>query len=792
VSKRDELLKRLLATFKDEAAEHVQSISSGLVNLEKGPDSEEKAAIVETIYRDAHSLKGAARAVSLPNIETLCSSLEDVFAGFKKDTVETSPELFDALHRAIDAVGELALGSGNVEELDVSALVRSFSGLVEGTVEELESPQAVVKPPEECPVASDAPSASGRNRRDDKAELVPPAQAATRDEPTRQGDSSLTAAKRSASTTVRIATERLDALLLQAEEMLSAKLAAKRRASELLETAATLDVWTKQWTKIQPETRNVGRILDKENGPQKGWRNGSGAAVGKLLDFLEWNHAHVDSLKNDLAALAKSADADARILDRMVEDLLGDMKQILMLPFSSLLDVFPKMIRDLSRDRGKEISLVLEGAEVKIDKRILDDLRDPLIHLLRNSVDHGIEEPGKREQAGKARCGRVSVAIAQIDGSKVEILVSDDGAGMDLDSVKKAALKAGLASEEEAGAADLQGLLGLVCRSGVTTSPIITDISGRGLGLAIVRERVEKLGGTVSLDMQPGAGTSFRILLPLTLSAFRGVLVQAGDQVFIAPTANVERVLRVKLEEVTTIENKEAIELNGEAVSLVRLDDTLGLTRQQDKDSEFVTLVVLSSSGQHIAFAVDSVMGEQEVLLKKLGLQLPRVRNIAGATIRSSGEVIPILSVSDLLKSAVRVSARVAGGAEAGGTDTGTAQSILIAEDSITSRMLLKNILESAGYAVTTAVDGVDALTMLKTQNVDLVVSDIQMPRMDGFELTMKIRGEEKLSALPVVLVTSLSSREDRERGVDAGADAYIIKSSFDQNDLLETIERLI
>jgi two-component system chemotaxis sensor kinase CheA len=339
--------------------------------------------------------------------------------------------------------------------------------------------------------------------------------------------------------------------------------------------------------------------------------------------------------------------------------------------------------------------------------------------------------------------------------------------------------------------------LPLVFRSGVSTSPIITDISGRGLGLAIVVEKVEKLGGVVSLETRPDAGTSFRIVLPLTLATFRGVLVRAHEHIFVLPTVNVERVARVKEDEIKTVENRETIGLNGQVLSVVRLGDVLELPRKsairEEADAtNHLYAAVVGSAEKRIAFLVDEVLDEQEVLVKSLGKQLSRVRNIAGATVLGTGRVVPILNVPDLMKSAVKVATAPARAAVTEGKVEARIKTILVAEDSITARTLLKNILEAAGYSVKTAVDGVDAFTTLRTEGVDLVVSDVEMPRMNGFDLTAKIRADKRLEELPVVLVTALESREDRERGIDAGANAYIVKSSFDQSNLLEVIRRLI
>jgi len=353
-------------------------------------------------------------------------------------------------------------------------------------------------------------------------------------------------------------------------------------------------------------------------------------------------------------------------------------------------------------------------------------------------------------------------------------------------------VRRGAISQEEADRLGEGESLALVFRPDVSTSPIITEISGRGLGMDIVKTKVERLGGRVDIKTRVGAGTTFRLLLPLTLATFRGILVRSADQHFVVPTISVDCVVRVKPEDIKTVENREALKLNGKAVSFVRLSDVLELpgVAAEAAGGQWAPVVVLASGGKRIAFQVDAVVNEQEVLVKPLGMPLVRVRNISAATVLGTGKAVPILNVDDLMKSAARSRAGLAA-AQATAAPPRRA-SIIVAEDSITARMLLKNILESAGHRVKTAVDGLDALTALKIEDFDLVVSDVEMPRMDGFELTSKIRADARLAELPVILVTALASREHRERGVDVGADAYIVKSSFDQSDLLDAVRRLL
>ncbi len=352
-------------------------------------------------------------------------------------------------------------------------------------------------------------------------------------------------------------------------------------------------------------------------------------------------------------------------------------------------------------------------------------------------------------------------------------MISDDGQGISVARVRAAAVRHGNLTEAQANELADAAALNLIFEPEVSTRDTITEISGRGLGLAIVQEKVEKLGGRVTLETRPGAGTSFRLLLPLTLATFRGILVEVVHQLFVLPTTHVERVTSVRPDQVKTVEGREMMVLDDRTVSLVRLEDLLDLSRPSGHETtRFAPAVVIGSAEKRIAMRVDAVLNEQEVLVKQLGKPLSRVRNIAGATVLGSGHAVPILNVADLMKSAMK--ARPAAAARPSGEDSARSRkSVLVVEDSITSRMLLKNILESAGHRVKTAVDGVDAFAILRTEVFDVVVSDVEMPRMNGFDLTAAIRRDKRLAELPVVLVTALASRGSRAGSRRRGQRVY-------------------
>ncbi|HKM54907.1 MAG TPA: response regulator, partial [Isosphaeraceae bacterium] len=509
-------------------------------------------------------------------------------------------------------------------------------------------------------------------------------------------------------------------------------------------------------------------------------------------ELLESEMLYTRTLESSLRKVAAATHRDALALASITDRLLEDTKRVLLLPCSYLLGVLPRVVHDMARELGKEVDLTVQGEDIEIDRRVLDELKDPLIHLLRNCVDHGLEKADTRRERGKPPRGSVTITAKPVEGNRVELTVADDGSGIDAAKVVKAAVRMGLISGDEASYVHQADVTGFIFHSGLSTSPIITDLSGRGLGLAIVREKVEKLGGTITVTSMPGAGTTFHMLVPCVLATFRGVLIEVAGKRLVFPTSSVVRVARVKPDQIKTVENRQVIMLGARAVSLVRLRDVLELSGSDGRAGSAARPVVVVRASEHqVAFIVDEVLGEQEVMVKGLGHQLTRVRNVAGVSLSGTGAVIPILNVSDLVESA--------GTAGAPGpidavrdSAPGRPGRLLIAEDSITARTLVKSILAGAGYEVVTAVDGLDALTRLKTEPFDLLVSDVDMPRMNGFELTAKIRADKKLGELPVVLVTALGSQKDREYGIEVGANAYIVKSDFDQSNLLEIVRRLL
>jgi two-component system chemotaxis sensor kinase CheA len=732
----EEFLRDLLITFREETEEHLRVMSRAVVDLESTESAAGVDAALEVLYRQTHSLKGAAGAVGRPVMVSICQGVESVLAALKRHELRPEPAVVDVLSESVDFL-QVCLAT---DEVGVEQRATVVAGKLAGLMEA--APQAS----ESWLQSGDAGEASERPA----PQMVETISAAT--------------------DTVRVSTAKLESLMLQAEEFISVKLASAQRSAALRSLDSRLDVWKREWYQAR-----IG------GNPQE------------IGEFLDWNATFMEGLLADVRMLARSADEERRSIGPMVDELLDGMKRVLMLPVSSLLSSFPKMVRDLARSRGKQVELSITGENIEIDKRIIENLKDPLVHLLRNAVDHGIETPDVRHARGKALRGTIRIVVSQLENNKIDILVSDDGAGVDLQRLRDVAVREGVRTQLQVDSTDDLEALRLAFSSGLSTSPTVSQVSGRGLGLAIVEEKVEALGGSVAIESRAGAGTIFRMVVPATLATARGVLAQISDWLFVMPVAGVERVVRVNKNDIRMVENRETIQLEGHTLPLMYLHEVLELPlKPQRNTADHLQVIVAGSGDERVAFAVDRIIEEQEVLVKTLGPQLVRVRNIAGGTIIGSGKVVPIINISDLLLSCRASSVRSPRPVSAAPENGNGRKAVLVVEDSITSRMLLKNLLEAAGYYVRPSVDGLDALTALGEEDFDLVISDIEMPRMDGFELTSKIRGDSRLARMPVMLVTGMETPEDKERGIDVGANAYVVKSSFTQGTLLETARSLL
>lgn len=779
----------LRSLFRAESEEHLQVLDSGLLVLETNPTDGET---LEEVFRAAHSLKGSARMLGVSPVETLAHRFEEALAAARQEQTTLTPERLETLYQALVALRQFVeqAVTGTPASLCLEDVLVQLEGQPVSTDLRTASPplqpQRVVSPPpsptSEPPDSEQAPppTPSAQETRPAASQRLPAVSSGAKPSPAPE-----TAAEPESSRyhleTIRVDPAKLDALMTQSGELVVTKLRVAHRLTDVEALFEVLDEWHRD-------------LADRRQPSGRG--EGSGTADTGSRQVLERDRERLERLSKLVAELDKGVKEDAARLELVANRLEEGIRTVRMLPLATIFNLFRRTVRDLAKQQGKEIRLVIEGGETTADKLILEDLKDPLMHMVRNAADHGIELPEQRERAGKPRQATIWLRARQTP-TNIIIEVQDDGRGLDVKKIKRTALKRGIVSEAELAAMSELQIYSLITRSGFSTSDLVTDVSGRGVGMDVVYANVEQLKGSLHIESSPGQGATFQIRLPLTLATTQVLLLSVDGRTYALPVENIDTTLLLTRDRLFTLEGRDTVDLNGESVSVARLGDLLELPPSGGTEGngaealpERFPCVVLSLAGERLALIVDELIDEQEVVLKPHSRILRRVRNVAGSTILETGQVCIVLNPHDLVKSVRRTAApRAVAGQPA---PEPRRLRVLLAEDSLTTRVQMTRILEGAGYDVVATTNGREAYDKLLETDFDAVVSDIQMPDLDGFELTERIRQESRYADLPVILVTSLVSDEDRRRGADAGADAYITKPAFDQTAFLDTLKRLI
>lgn len=742
---RDKLIQRLMATFLGELEEHVRSLNQDLLALERESAPDARAQRLKTLFRTAHSLKGAARSVSVSLIEEACHHLEDILSRLQEGQLEVTPDLVQLFFATADGIAESGKRLREKQELKGAKLegltvrLRSATGLPAAS-----SPLPAPSP---VPVPTPEPGADPW---------------------------------------VRIPAARLDELLRQSGELLVARRRSETRDAELAALQEHVGHWKGEWKRTKKALRDQQDQASwgESVGPETSKSTGPSSSLSHVLERTEGN---LRKLESDLERLRMGVAGDHRALEQTAGSLEEGLRRVRMLPFSQACESFDRTVRDLGKSAGKDLDLRVEGGEVELDRMILEQLKDPLLHLIRNAADHGVEPPAERTRLGKPSRGRILIK-AGLQGSRVEISVEDDGRGIDLARIREQARKKKIPEPT-----DRDALARLIFLPGFSTSPIITEFSGRGVGLDVVKSRIESLHGTVAFSFEPAQGTRFILTVPLTLTTVRALLVGAAGQVFAIVGTHVRKLVRAGPEGLSSVQGREVLLGQESPVPLVSLAQVLSLAPNEPRRvGGKLSVAILASGDREAAFAVDELHAEQEVVIKPLGPRLRGQRSFSGATVLPSGRVALILSTSDLVDRALSVSSGGKLLASFAAPAPQAAKRLLVVDDSVTTRSLERSILEAAGYEVLSAVDGQEAWGILQEKGADLVVADVEMPRMDGFTLAQTIRASKRFRDLPVVLVTALGSERDKAKGIEVGADAYLVKSAFDQRSLLETVARLL
>ena len=493
-----------------------------------------------------------------------------------------------------------------------------------------------------------------------------------------------------------------------------------------------------------------------------------------------------------VAEFGRDLEQDVLYLSYLIQEVHGEAMALRMLPLKTVTEGLERMVRDVAKAQDKQVVLEITGESIELDRVLLDCLKPVLMHVVTNSVDHGIEPPAERLANGKTAHGTLQIA-ARYEGNRVRIDIRDDGRGIDPDLIRRTAVRRGIASRKEAESASDDDILYLILRPGFSTSEIVTDLSGRGVGMDVVQKNVERVKGTLSLFSRKGSHTEVSLLLPLTLSVIDALIVACADEFYAIPLTYVQETLKVRSEDIQTVGAKEVVTVRGSTVPLVSLANLLGFAEKKTLlPQRKLSVVVLKLRDQALACTIDGNLGNAEIVVKALGEQLKNVDFISGATILGDGCPALIINVTDIFAAADGMPTTSFRQVLEEQEEEVFRGSILIVDDSITTRTMERSILVANGYRVDLAVSGEDAMEKVVGTRFDLIVSDIEMPGMDGFELTRKVRGLEGYQDVPVIIVSSRSRDEDKRRALEAGAQAYIVKGSFDQGVLLDTVDALI
>jgi two-component system chemotaxis sensor kinase CheA len=782
-----------MATFLEELQEHLRVFNRELLALEQKPGDEAVAESVKVLFRAAHSLKGAARSVQATRLEAIGHRMEEALAAVRDGKRALDAPLCAQLFAAVDemeAAGkELANRHAASTTVDAPRQVVVAKAGGEPSPSDIGARDArdATGGPAELPEQRVRPPIPEPRRGDARLEPVAPGES-TQAVDIMQVVMSRTPARAERSRpvrpiepggAVRVPRRRLDALLAQSGELLVARRRFESRSAELQSLQELLSAWRSEWRLADQALRRWGRKQAAES-------HGVGLPA-RVERFFRNSGTQLARVERELERLSLGLTDDRRTLDRTAGPLRDQIHKARLVPFTEACEGLHRAVRDLTLSQGKEVELSVDAGQTELDRSIVDGLRDPLLHMIRNAVAHGAEAPEERLARGKPRAATVVVRAA-LHGEMVEVSVSDDGRGLDLAAIAAQARERGLGAELAPGE-----LSQLIFEPGFSTQRDVSTISGRGVGLDVVKSQIEAMRGSVSVAFEAGAGTSFKLRLPLTLTTLRVLLVRAGSEIFGLPTSSVRTMVRAGPETLCAIGGRDALRLGETPLPIASLGQTLGLSggtlvRGRDK----LPIAVVSGGEQQVALAVDELIAEQDVMLKAFGPRLGRPRHFSGATLLQNGQIALVLNPHELVRSALSSVPTARWSEHFASTAPAAPKRLLLVDDSITTRTLEKSILEAAGHEVTTASDGRNAWQILQEQGADLVVSDVEMPNMDGFTLTQTIRSSKRFKNLPVILLTALHSEQDRARGLELGADAYLLKTTFDQKLLLETIRELL
>ena len=736
----------LIDLFREEARNQARVLNDGLLVLDRTPTD---AAALEACMRAAHSLKGAARIVGVQVGVELAHAMEDCFVAAQEGRALLDGAWIDALLRGVDIVARIGNDEDEAARDAVVGCVAALQARMVGVVPHGGAGAAATPAPE---ASIDPPAA-------DPTSALPETAANPTTEPDRM---------------LRVRADSLDRLL--------------SLSGESLVESRWLKPFAQSMLRVKRVQRDSARALDQLHETLADLS--LDPAAHSALDALRRLAAEAQQLLGERLADLESFDRRSTHLSQQLYDAA---LQCRMRPFGDGTSGLARMVRDVARSLGKKVRWQLIGESTQVDRDILDLLKAPLGHMLRNALDHGIESPAVRLAHGKPEEGTLTLEARHSAGA-LQITVSDDGAGIDLAALRTSIVSRKLASEDTVARLSEAELLEFLLLPGFSLRDQVTDVSGRGVGLDAVHDVVKRVRGTVRITQETGVGTRVQMQLPLTLSVIRSLLVEVAGEPYAVPLAHVNRTLQVSRADIELLEGHQHVAFAGRRIGVVTAHQILE-TALPANEHDTVCVVVIGEGPQTYGVLVDRFLGERMLVVQPLDARLGKIRNIAAGALMENGDPVLIADVDDWLRSVERL---VAGGAlrhaqQPGvATERRAARRVLVVDDSLTVRELERKLLATRGYDVTIAVDGMDGWNAVRGERFDLVITDIDMPRMDGIELVMLIKRDPQLQALPVMIVSYKDREEDRRAGLDAGADYYLAKGSFHDEALLDAVRDLI
>jgi two-component system chemotaxis sensor kinase CheA len=743
-----------IENYVDETRENLRRIDDGVVRLKKDPENQDELG---SILRALHTIKGSSRMLKFRTMEQVAHGTESVFKGIREQRYALSSPLMrlvffggDLLRRGVESI----LKAGT-DDMDIAPYLAACEHAYadEPFVEDFETLQGTLAGGAAQASRAEAPGTEGG---------AP------------GGEGGAPGAGRQALAAVQSGDGGYDSVRVKTGSV-----------SQIIETLNTVIIRQFQFKQIQEELGALERGFsefwtDTRKRIAEAKRQGRGEGRAAFL-------ASGQALLKATQSLRKEFVDQMAVLEQNSYKLQEQVMRLSMLPLDLILGELPRMVAETSAALGKEMDFVVTGSDILMDKAILERLSDPLLHLVRNSVDHGIETPAERAAAGKSATGRIGVACSSESGNIV-IRVTDDGKGIDPERIKRRAVELGLLKESDAAGLEETEAYAFMFRSGFSTKETVSELSGRGVGLDIVKYNVDKIKGKVSVRSVKGRGSEFILSVPLSLATVSGFFVKAGGEKFLIPSNFVQKIVRLALADKVVYYGREAFKLDGQIVPLYSLATLVG--RQMQNQGTFLYVVVVESVGEKIGIVVDAVLQHAALIYKPTPRNVQKLKPIQGIVFDESYRIINILFVPELIARFKRIrSIDLLGGV---GGEKPKPKQALVVDDSINTREIEKSILELEGFEVTGAEDGIEALKLLKERRYDLILSDIEMPRMDGITMIENIRKDSFYANTPIVVVTSYSDEATKKRAREAGSDAQIVKSDFDRNGLIEIVEGLM